>query len=223
MLLAKMARHAQEGEGGPSGIEANVISVPSCFTREHWDVVARAAAIAGLKPATLVPSWKALVGAYAFKYAAALAKPGAAPCTVLFADVGHAFTTAAVVRFTPREGDVPLAEPLAVSAEAVGSSALDDALFALGAAAIKEKFKGLEVARQSRLGARLMRQCERAKCTLSTVPDAKLEVENVADDRDFAFMVSRSQMEEASAPARAKIIGIVTQALRIIFFHNTTI
>jgi heat shock protein 4 len=207
MLLGKMLGHAGEAAGAAAVAAGRVaIAVPNAFGPDQVNVVRRGAAIGGCVDALIVPNSVALAAAYAFKYRTDLAAGPAR--TVLLVDVGYAFTDVAVVEFSATSAKV-----LASAGEQLGSRDMDLALFAHGAKLIEEKFKGLKVAEGSRLAARLTRQCERAKCTLSTVPDAKCEVENVADDRDFAFPVSRSTFEELCAPVRARLTALLARVV----------
>jgi molecular chaperone DnaK (HSP70) len=73
---------------------------------------------------------------------------------------------------------------------------------------------GIDVHRDKRAVQRLRRQCETAKRTLSTQTVATVDVDSLADGRDFSATVSRAKFEELNLDLFKKTMTPVTQVLK---------
>ena len=203
------------------------LAVPSYFSPAQCAAAADAAKIAGLPDATIVPCHVALAAQYTCRHAKDLVqlKPGKdeepGDCrTVLFVDCGAAQVTASVADFTVESvvgGMVIKTRPKgtirAVASDAtIGSAAVDTALFAHLAAEAQEKHGELPKL-GTRVGVRLLTQCEKAKKVLSSVAETQIICENLVMDTDARFKVERSTLESLCESLTTRIQEVVASAI----------
>lgn len=72
---------------------------------------------------------------------------------------------------------------------------------------------GLTVSLNSKEGKRLFQACEKLKKLLSTIGDATVTVENIAQDRDVTIAISRDHFEQLCAAESARVTELVASAL----------
>eukprot|EP00161_Ancyromonas_sigmoides_P009577 TRINITY_DN2370_c0_g1_i3.p2 TRINITY_DN2370_c0_g1~~TRINITY_DN2370_c0_g1_i3.p2 ORF type:complete len:758 (+),score=409.06 TRINITY_DN2370_c0_g1_i3:290-2563(+) len=197
-----------------------VAAIPPWATAASAACVHRALAIAGVPAAQRVirASTDALLAAHAVKHgggaaiaaraaaaAAASAEGGdadvssptdAAPGLVVV-DVGYA-------GFSCAGADATYAVRAVRGQGGVGGAALDEKLVAHVSDAIRAKHS-VEIPAQGRVVSRVRRAAERCKLTLSTIPQARVDVENIGDDKDASLTVERTALEEMAAPLAATI------------------
>lgn len=77
---------------------------------------------------------------------------------------------------------------------------------------MKEKHQ-LSVEFQTKYGKRLLQACEKLKKLLSTIGEAAVTVENIAQDRDVGIKITRDTFEQLCASESERITALVTSAL----------
>ena len=197
MLLARLAAHAARASGNAT-VRRTVLSYPPAFTPRQRRALLDAAAVAGLPSPSLVPAHAAAASCYGVK------RPiteGAPSRRVAFFDVGQRYASVAVYDFAYRAAP----RLLASAGDTLGAGDLDDALWALCAAELREKH-GIDVSRASRGGGRLLAEVVKAKRTLSTVASASVELECFGpDEKNVKLSISRDRFDAACAPLRQRL------------------
>ena len=128
---------------------------------------------------------------------------------VLFVDMGHSQTNAAIISFT--EGKLQV---LATASDPfLGGRSFDDMLVQHFAAMIKEKYK-MDVTGDIKAMLKLRKECERVKLHLSANSKVQFNVEYIMNDRDVSGQIERSEFETLAAAAllprlTALIAGLV--------------
>jgi heat shock protein 4 len=89
---------------------------------------------------------------------------------------------------------------------------LDRRLFSHFQSELRES-QGLAIEFQSKEGKRLFQACERLKKLLSTIGEASVTVENVAQDRDASISISRDAFERLCADERTRVVEMVRAAV----------
>jgi len=138
---------------------------------------------------------------------------------VLLVDVGHSSTSVAAVRLheTPApivEGTSPWrAELLSETSDAhLGCDVWDLALFHHFASHV-EKAHGVPIKPGTRAGWRLLDGCERLRKLLSTLPEAKVTVENLVDGCDVPISLQRDEFADLISPSLEKLRIMVDRVL----------
>lgn len=99
---------------------------------------------------------------------------------------------------------------------------LDRNLFEHFKAEIKEKH-GLDIVFHSKEGKRLFQACEKLKKLLSTIAEASVTVENIAQDKDMTIKISRDTFEHLCAAERGRISQMVQTTLTTASVSGETI
>lgn len=73
--------------------------------------------------------------------------------------------------------------------------------------------QGLDIKFQTKEGKRLFQACEKLKKLLSTIGEASVTVENVAQDRDAKIALSRDAFERLCAAERSRVVEMVRSAI----------
>jgi len=187
-----------------------VLAVPAFFTDRHIKAIVSAAHSAGLCPIASVSTVVAGAVCYSHLHPPAEGTPAK---KFLFVDVGHNTTSAAVVEIAPGRMEV-------LSQEAdgkVGSRDLDVALAEKFRAHFIEKHKvdplGGSANSKAKVTARLLQAAEKAKQTLSTIPETDVDVPSLFNDLDMHMRVSRTLLYEWSRPVFDRLTSIIESAL----------
>lgn len=77
---------------------------------------------------------------------------------------------------------------------------------------IKKKHN-IDISQDKRAIQKLKRESEKAKRTLSSVHEAKVEIEGLAEGYDFSEVLTRAKFEELNSDLFKKTMGPVQQAL----------
>jgi hypothetical protein len=175
-----------------------VLSCPPAFTPRQRRALLDAAVAAGLPSPSLVPAYAAAASCFGVKRPSA---EGSAPRRVAFCDVGQHYASVAVYDFAYRAAP----RLLASGGEALGAGDLDEALWELCAAELREKHR-IDVTKASRGGGRLLAEVVKAKRTLSTVASATIELECFGpDEKDVKLAITRDRFDAACAPLRERL------------------
>ena len=197
MMLARLASHAARASGNAT-VRRTVLSYPPAFTPRQRRALLDAAAVAGLPSPSLVPAHAAAASCYGVKRPVLEGTPSR---RVAFFDVGQCYASIAVYDFAYRAAP----RLLASAGDTLGAGDLDEALWALCAAELRDKH-GLEVAKASRGGGRLLAEVVKAKRTLSTVASASVELECFGpDEKNVKLNITRERFDAACAPLRARL------------------
>lgn len=95
----------------------------------------------------------------------------------------------------------------------LGGEDFDNLLVDWAADEFKKKYK-IDIKDNPRALRRLRTACERAKRTLSNSTQSTLEVDSLADGKDFSAMITRAKFESLCDPLFRKCMGPVEQVLR---------
>jgi len=134
----------------------------------------------------------------------------AAETTVLFIDVGSHVANAGVTRFASDGSSGRVLS--AVSDWTVGSVFVDRAIADHVAAEAKSK-KGLDISGNAKAKARLLREAQKAKKVLSTIPAMRMDVECLADDVDISCPLSREDLNRLCASQAEAVAALATRAV----------
>lgn len=197
MLLARLAAHAAAASGNAT-VRRCVLSCPPAFTPRQRRALLDAAVAAGLPSPSLLPAHAAAASCFGVKRPSV---EGAPPRRVAFCDVGQHYASVAVYDFAFRAAP----RLLASGGEALGAGDLDEALWELCAAELRDKHR-IDVTKASRGGGRLLAEVVKAKRTLSTVASATIELECFGpDEKDVKLAITRDRFDAACAPLRERL------------------
>ena len=205
MLLARLAAHAARASGNAT-VRRTVLSYPPAFTPRQRRALLDAAIVAGLPSPSLLPAHAAAASCYGVKRPVA---EGAASRRVAFFDVGQRYASVAVYDFAYRAAP----RLLAAAGDTLGAGDLDEALWTLCAAELRDKH-GIEVSKASRGGGRLLAEVVKAKRTLSTVASASVELECFGpDEKNVKLNITRERFDAACAPLRQRLDAFLQSVL----------
>jgi len=188
-----------------------VVAVPASFSEAARKAVITAGEIGGIKVLRVVSDTAALAVQYAKDRTWPADKKQVD--NVLLVDIGAAFTRASVVEYS-MQGGVPTATIKAVeSDDLLGGLQIDLKLADLLADSFDKKH-GLKVREDPRAYAKLLRQAEKVKRTLSANEDTIVSIAALMNDLDLQQKVSRSQLEALCGELAAKITAPITRVLK---------
>lgn len=210
MVLNKMqsiAAAANEGVG-PSYC---VLSCPGYFTDLQRRALLSSCKIAGLNCLRLINEHTAIALAYGIYKSARNLFHETEPQHVMFIDIGHASYTVSVVAFVQGKLQVKSA----AYDRFLGGRDFDMALAKDAAKNFQEKYK-IDPLADPKARIKLLSACEKSKKNLSPqgVNATYLNIECLADDRDYSAQVTLEQFEELIAPLLTKLDGPIHQALK---------
>ncbi|TYZ61805.1 hypothetical protein PybrP1_004803 [[Pythium] brassicae (nom. inval.)] len=196
MFLGKLAE--QMGKRARDAPIHAIVAVPAQWTERETAALALAAKIAGIPRLSTVTRDAALARCFVRKHPLESADEDAVK-HIAIVDIGHATTSVCTVLAS--EGDL-----------ALGADNFDRQLFAHFQQQVLEKHQ-LSVSLNSKEGKRLFQACEKLKKLLSTIGEAAVTVENVAQDRDVGIAISRDLFEQLCAAESARVTELVASAL----------
>uniref|UniRef100_K3WIG2 Uncharacterized protein n=1 Tax=Globisporangium ultimum (strain ATCC 200006 / CBS 805.95 / DAOM BR144) TaxID=431595 RepID=K3WIG2_GLOUD len=187
-----------------------VVAAPSAWGESEKAALALASKIAGIPQITIITCDAALARCFNRKHPLEDAPvEGEAPLKhIAIVDIGHATTSVSIVKLT-RDGESVLASECDLS---LGADSFDRQLFYHFQKEVKEKYQ-LDVTLNSKEGKRLFQACEKLKKLLSTIGEASVTVENIAQDRDVAIKISRDVFEQLCASESDRVTQLMARAL----------
>eukprot|EP00607_Mallomonas_marina_P004635 CAMPEP_0182428998 /NCGR_PEP_ID=MMETSP1167-20130531/25389_1 /TAXON_ID=2988 /ORGANISM="Mallomonas Sp, Strain CCMP3275" /LENGTH=625 /DNA_ID=CAMNT_0024612287 /DNA_START=377 /DNA_END=2255 /DNA_ORIENTATION=+ len=200
MVLRKMKEVAETYLGEP--VNHAVVTVPAYFNDAQRQATKDAGTIAGLQVERVLNEPTAAAIAYG------LDKLKDREETVLVYDLGGG--TFDVTLLTIDNG---MFEVKATAGDThLGGEDFDQRLMDYCIAQFLKK-NGIDLSKKPKAIARLRKQCENAKRTLSTQKTAQIEVDSIADGIDFSVTLSRAKFEELNSDLFKKTIAPVKQVL----------
>ena len=188
-LLTKLKATAEGGLEGQKVTDC-VISCPAWWNDAQRRSLLDGANVAGLNVLRAMNETSAI----GLNYGILRPLPKDKEQKVLFLDMGHSSTNAAVISFT--EGK--LAVLGTASDPQLGGRSFDDLLVTHFAAMIKEKYK-MDVTVDIKAMLKLRKECERVKLNLSANSKVPFNVEYIMNDRDVSGQIERSEFEALAA------------------------
>lgn len=182
-----------------------VIGVPSYFTDLQRREYLNAAAIAGLKPLSLIHDCTATAlsyGIYKTNF------PNSGKCHVAFVDIGHCDTQVSVASF--ESGQMKILSHAFDSN--LGGRDFDEILFNHFAAQFKEKYR-IDVYSNLKACIRLRAACEKLKKVLSANAEAPLNIECLMEEKDVKGFIKREEFEDLSCGLIERISAPCRRAL----------
>lgn len=209
MVLNKMQAIAASANEGVNPAYA-VLSCPGFYTDVQRRALLNATKIAGVNCLRLLNEHTAVALAYGIYKSARNLFHETDPQYVMFIDLGHASYTVSVVAFVQGKLQVKAA----AYDRFLGGRDFDMVLAKDAAANFAEKYKTDPLANpKSRI--KLLSACEKAKKNLSPygVTATHLNIECLADDRDYHSQVTLEHFEELIAPLLARLDAPIERAL----------
>ncbi|XP_075548772.1 hypoxia up-regulated Grp170 co-chaperone protein isoform X2 [Dermacentor variabilis] len=220
-LLGMILAYAREFASNAAGqtIKDAVITVPAFFNQAERRALAQAASLGGLKLLQLIGANTAA----ALNYGVFRRKEfNDTPVHILFYDMGTGSTTATIVAYqTVKTKDKILAEHVPqLSIKGVGYDRFLGGLefkLRLGERFARE-FSALKKTKQDvfdnkRGLAKLFKEADRVKKVLSANTEHVAQVENVMEDVDFKFPITRVEFEEISDDLFKRVAAPIHMAL----------
>ena len=202
MVLSKMKAIAEAHLGHE--VHRAVITVPAYFSDAQRTATKNAGAIAGLQVMRIINEPTAAALAYGLDEA----KRGTKSKVLVF-DLGGGTFDATLL-----EMDEDVFEVRATGGDTrLGGEDFDTALVNHLVAEIKKKHK-VDPSNNPRAMRRLRTAAERAKRMLSSAADARVEVDSLIDDINFATTITRAKFEQLNNDLFQKTIKTVEQVLK---------
>lgn len=210
MVLNKMQSIAAAANEGVNPSYC-VLSCPGYYTDLQRRALLSSCKIAGLNCLRLINEHTAIALAYGIYKSARNLFHETEPQHVMFIDIGHASYTVSVVAFVQGKLQVKSA----AYDRFLGGRDFDMALAKDAAKNFQEKYK-IDPLADPKARIKLLSACEKSKKNLSPqgVNATYLNIECLADDRDYSAQVTLEQFEELIAPLLTKLDGPIHQALK---------
>ena len=194
-MLVRTARSYCKAEG----IEGVSITTHVSYTEKQRKSLVDAALIAELKPLRCVDSCVAMATMFEIKHTERIVNEAVADgddtsakkFKVVFVDMGHTSTSVALVQYMVDENNGVSSRVLSsVGKKDLGARNIDDALYNDVVSTLQSKHK-VTVTPASKVGSRVLRQCNKAKEILSTIGETSIVLENLPGDIDvdIAFTI----------------------------------
>ena len=190
-LLTKLKATAELGLEGAKVTDC-VISCPSWWNDAQRRSLLDGANVAGLNVLRAMNETSAI----GLNYGILRPLPKDKENKVLFLDMGHSSTNAAIISFT--EGKLQVLGT--ASDPQLGGRSFDDLLVTHFAAMIKDKYK-MDVTGDVKAMLKLRKECERVKLNLSANSKVPFNVEYIMNDRDVSGVIERGEFEALAAGA----------------------
>merc|ERR1712166_387555 len=201
MILSKMKATAENFLG--KDVDSAVITVPAYFNDAQRQATKDAGAIAGLNVLRIINEPTAAAIAYGLDTEIKEEQK------VLIFDLGGG--TFDVSLLTIEDG---IFEVMATAGNThLGGEDFDNRLVEFFTAEAKRKQR-IDISENPRALRRLRTACERAKRTLSTSPQAFIEIDALADGKDFSSTITRARFEEMNMDYFKKCMEPVEKVLR---------
>lgn len=209
MILNKMQTIAAAANEGVRPAYA-VLSCPGFYTDVQRRALLNACKVAGLNCLRLLNEHTAIALAYGIYKSARNLFHESEPQHVMFIDMGHASYTVSVVAFVQGKLEVKSA----TFDRFLGGRDFDLALAEDVAAQFQAKHK-IDVLKDPKARIKLLAACEKAKKNLSPagVNATQINIECLADDKDYAGKVPLERFEELVAPLLDRLADPIQRAL----------
>ncbi|CAH0482051.1 unnamed protein product [Peronospora belbahrii] len=209
MILNKMQNIAASANNGMNPAYC-VLSCPGFYTDVQRRALLNATKIAGVNCLRLMNEHTAIALAYGIYKSARNLFHETDPQYVMFIDLGHASYTVAIVAFVQGR----LTVKSAAFDRFLGGRDFDLAIAKDAAAKFAEKYKTNPMD-NSKSRIKLLSACEKAKKNLSPygVSATHMNIECLADDRDYNAQVTLEEFEELIAPLLERLDGPIERAL----------
>ncbi|KAK1929442.1 Heat shock protein 14 [Phytophthora citrophthora] len=209
MILNKMQSIAAAANEGVNPAYC-VLSCPGFYTDVQRRALLNATKIAGLNCLRLINEHTSIALAYGIYKSARNLFHESEPQHVMFIDLGHASYTVSIVAFVQGR----LTVKSAAFDRFLGGRDFDMVIAKDAAAKFAEKYKTNPLENpKSRI--KLLSACEKAKKNLSPygVTATHLNIECLADDRDYNAQVTLEEFEELITPLLQRLDGPIERAL----------
>lgn len=229
MQLQRIQKNAETLAGKGSTIEDIVLTVPVFYTAEEKRAVLLAADLAGLRVLELVSDGLAVGLHYATgKKFPSINEGGKAEVNMIF-DMGAGSTKASILKFQGRtvkdvgKYNKTIQEVLVMGSgwdrtlggDALNAVILDDMITKFVASPKAQKIsataKGVRAHGQAM--AKLSKQAERVRQVLSANPDTSASFEELYEDINFKYTITRAEFEEMSVSYAARIGETIQKAV----------
>lgn len=209
MVFNKMQAIAAAANDGVNPAYA-VVSVPGYYTDVQRRAMLNASKIAGLNCIRLINEHTAIALAYGIYKSARNLFHESEPQYTMFIDIGHASYTVSVVAFVQGKLQVKSA----AFDRFLGGRDFDLALARDAAKNFAEKYK-VDPLADPKARIKLLSACEKAKKNLSPqgVTATHLNIECLANDRDYHSQVTLEQFDELIEPLLQRLPGPIERAL----------
>ncbi|KAF1334441.1 Heat shock protein 70, partial [Globisporangium splendens] len=210
MVLNKMQAIAAAANDGVQPGYA-VVSVPGYYTDVQRRALLNASKIAGLNTLRLINEHTAIALAYGIYKSARNMFHESEPQYTMFIDIGHASYTVSIVAFVQGKLQVKSA----AYDRFLGGRDFDYALAKDAAKKFQEKYKTDPLA-EAKSRIKLLSACEKSKKNLSPqgVTATYLNIECLADDRDYNSQITLELFEELIEPLLQRLEGPIERALK---------
>jgi L1 cell adhesion molecule like protein len=201
MVLLKMKQISEAKLG--KKVEKAVVTVPAYFSDSQRNATKDAGAIAGLHVLRIINEPTAAAIAYGLDSKSSKEK------NVLIFDLGGGTFDVSLLTIT----DGVFAVKAVAGDTHLGGEDFDNTLLEHFKAEFKKK-TGLDISGDPRAQRRLRSACERAKRTLSSVTQTKVEVDSLYQGHDFASSITRARFESINDKAFQSTIAPVESVLK---------
>lgn len=210
MVFNKMQAIAAAANDNVSPAYA-VVSVPGYYTDVQRRALLNAAKIANLNCLRLINEHTAIALAYGIYKSARNMFHESEPQYTMFIDIGHASYTVSVVAFVQGKLQVKSA----AFDRFLGGRDFDYALAKDAAKNFQDKYK-IDPLADAKSRIKLLSACEKSKKNLSPqgVTATYLNIECLADDRDYNSQVTLEQFDELIEPLLQRLAGPIERALK---------
>ncbi|CAH8522781.1 unnamed protein product [Schistosoma intercalatum] len=187
-----------------------VVNVPTYYTDAERRSVLDATKVAGLNCVKLVNDITAIGTAYGF-YHTDLPPADQQPKIVAFVSVGYSTTQVGICSFNTGKMKV-----LATTCDAfLGGRDFDERLFNKFASEFQQQYK-LKGSLSSKATIRLLQECEKLKKSMSAnSSELPINVESLAEDRDLANKMKRTDFEELCSDLLQRFQMLFTKCLDV--------
>ncbi|RTG80524.1 heat shock protein 110kDa [Schistosoma bovis] len=187
-----------------------VVNVPTYYTDAERRSVLDATKVAGLNCVKLVNDITAIGTAYGF-YHTDLPPADQQPKIVAFVSVGYSTTQVGICSFNTGKMKV-----LATTCDAfLGGRDFDERLFNKFASEFQQQYK-LKGSLSSKATIRLLQECEKLKKSMSAnSSELPINVESLAEDRDLANKMKRTDFEELCSDLLQRFQMLITKCLDV--------
>ena len=200
MMLSKVKENITKG-----GFNADemVISVPSYYTEQERKALLDAAKIAKINVVKLMNESTAIAAGYGIFRRGELS---ATPRNVIFVDFGHCSASVSIGALS-KDKTAILGE---IHERNLGTRDFDWKLLEFYADMCQKKF-GVDIKANAKTRLRMLDAIEKQRKILSANSEAVLNVDNVAEDEDLSYTLTREKFEEIIAPVVQRFVQMLSQ------------
>jgi heat shock 70kDa protein 4 len=204
-LLISMLIRTARSYSKATGIEGVSITVPVTYTELQRKALVDAIRISEMKPLPCINICEAMGTMFEIKHRERIMEACAEDkkYNVVMLDIGHTTTNVGIVQYSVDnnndndEKTITCKTLSSLGKTDLGARNIDNALFNEVASILSTKYK-MNVTPASKVGSRILRQCNKAKEILSTIGETSIVLENLPGDIDARIPVSKSMLEESS-------------------------